>query len=84
MNKDFGLNFQKSYFTFKKSLRPLRPLRLADLLQKIERSDSTLRYSAVLYSIFCGSLFNTVQAIEALVRIQKETTTYGVSYEAAG
>ena len=32
-------------------------------------------------SIFCCSLFKKVQAIEALVRIQKETMAYGVSYK---
>jgi hypothetical protein len=28
------------------------------LIKKTERSDSTLRNSAVRYSVFCGSLFN--------------------------
>ena len=31
-----------------------------------ERSDTTLRHSAVRYSIFCGSLFKSDPAIEAV------------------
>jgi hypothetical protein len=31
---------------------------MLSILKKMERSDSTLRHSAVRYSIFCGSLFD--------------------------
>ena len=50
--------------------------------KKIERSETTLRNSAVRYSIFCGSLFGP--ASEAASFIIKKPCHFGVvSYEAS-
>ena len=49
-----------------------------------ERSDTTLRNSVVRYSKFCGSLFKSDPAIEAVDLIQMDTSIYGVSYERFG
>ena len=46
------------------------------LSKKTERSDSTLRHSAVRYSIFCGSQFNPSRLI-----IKKPGHFGAVSYE---
>jgi hypothetical protein len=48
---------------------------------KIERSETILRYSAVRYSIFYGSLLNRGPAIEAADLIKVETFTCGASYK---
>jgi hypothetical protein len=50
-------------------------------IQKTKRSDSTLRNSAVRYSIFCGSLFAPGQANEAVDLIHMKTSDCEASYK---
>jgi len=53
------------------------------LIKKTERSDSTLRNSAVRYSIFCGSLFSLATKAASLT-IKKPCHFGVVSHEAPG
>ncbi len=54
---------------------------ILSILKKTERSETTLRYSAVQYSIFCGSLFKLDPATEAKDLAQMHTLIFEVSYK---
>ena len=47
--------------------------------KKTEQSEFTLRNSAVRYSIFCGSQFNSILAIKPADSIEIESSSYCVS-----